>query len=90
MINELPFTDSYYNYNNFFQINDINDQIKLIFSEALKYNLTKGDLKINNEITFIDFVENSISIYKKTKTFNPIFEYKKYLKGKSEWGVVIL
>lgn len=89
MINELPFIKSHYSSIKKNNIIDINSQLNTVFSEASRYNIIESDINLKSEIKLTDFVENSISINKKTKLFSTFFEIEKYKKSTLEWGEVI-
>lgn len=86
MINEVRFIKSYYSDNNEVKIDEFNFQINEIIDEAIKNRIIENDSSIKSEIAIDDFIENSITVDKKNKSFKADFEFKKYLKGKDEWG----
>jgi hypothetical protein len=86
LINEVRFIKSYYSDNKKIQIDQFNCQINEIIDVALKNGLIPNDFIILSEITIDDFIENTITFDKKNKSFESNFDFKKYLKGKDEWG----
>ena len=86
MINDVRFIKSYYSDNNEVKIDEFNFQINEIIDESLKNRIIGNDSNIKSEIVLDDFIENSITVDKKNKSFEANFEFKKYLKGKDEWG----
>lgn len=86
MINEVRFVKSYYSDIKEIKISEFNSQINEISDEALKHRIIENDSYIKSEIAIDDFIENSVTFDKKSKSFNPKFEFKKYLKGTEEWG----
>ncbi len=86
MIDEVKFIKSYYSDDNEIKIDEFNFQINEIIDEAIKNRIIENGFSIKSEIVFDDFIENTITIDKKNKSFKANFEFKKYLKGKNEWG----
>jgi len=86
MINEVQFVKSYYFDDNEVKIDEFNFQISEIINEALKSRIIESDSSIKSEIVIGDFIENSITVHKKNKSFVAKFEFKKYLKGTEVWG----
>jgi Histidine kinase-, DNA gyrase B-, and HSP90-like ATPase len=86
MINEVPFIEIYYSDNYEIKISEFNSQMNGILDEALKNRIIENDSYIKSEIGIDDFIENSITVDKKTKSFVPKFKFEKYLNGKVEWG----
>ena len=90
MVNELSFVRHDYSDNDIIQLTDFNAKLNDLFLEAAKHGLFENLLGNKVEITFDDFVENSILIDKKTKSFNSNYDFKKYLNGRSDWGELII
>lgn len=86
MINEVKFVKSYYYDNTEIKIDDFNFQINEIIDEAIRNKIIEDSLCIKSKIVIDDFIENSITVDKKNKSFEANFEFKKYLKGTEEWG----
>lgn len=86
MINKVKFIKPSYSDDNEVKIDEFNSQINEIIDEAIKNKIIENDSSIKSEIVIDDFIEHSITIDKKNKSFKANFEFKKYLKGKAEWG----
>lgn len=83
MINEVRFIRSSYSE---LKIDEFNFQINEIIDESIRNRIIENESRIKSEIVLDDFIENSITVDKKTKSIKVKFDVNKYIKGKEEWG----